>query len=48
MTTRVVRTAGMRVVAYPNRHYPPAAEVLALADVVLDSLDGLTPSAAVG
>ncbi len=45
---RAARAAGMRVIAYPNRHYRPAAEVLALADVVLDSLDGLTPSAAVG
>jgi hypothetical protein len=28
----------MRVIAYPNRHYPPAADVLALAAVVLRSL----------
>ena len=35
--------AGMRVLAYPNAHYPPAAEALALADVVLESLDALTP-----
>jgi len=32
------RAAGMRVLAYPNRHYPPSAEVLALADVVVDSM----------
>jgi hypothetical protein len=28
----------MRVIAYPNRHYPPADDVLALADVVIRSL----------
>jgi HAD superfamily hydrolase (TIGR01509 family) len=38
---RAAHGAGMRVVAYPNRHYPPAADALALADVVLDSLAGL-------
>ena len=31
--------AGMRVVAVPNRHYPPEPEALALADIVLESLD---------
>ena len=36
---RAAHAAGMRVVAYPNRHYPPAAEVLALADAVVDSMD---------
>jgi HAD superfamily hydrolase (TIGR01509 family) len=35
--------AGMRVVAIPNRRFPPAEEALAQADVVLDSLDELTP-----
>jgi HAD superfamily hydrolase (TIGR01509 family) len=39
------RAAGMRVVAIPNRHYPPDAGTLAQADVVLDSLDDLTPEA---
>jgi hypothetical protein len=29
------------VLAYPNRHYPPAADALALADVVLGSLGEL-------
>ena len=38
---RAASSAGMRVVAYPNRHYPPAAEVLALADTVLAGLDEL-------
>jgi HAD superfamily hydrolase (TIGR01509 family) len=40
------RAAGMRVVAIPNRAYPPAADALAGADVVLDSLIELDPSAA--
>ena len=39
---RAARAAGMRVVAIPNRQYPPRAEALALADVVLDSLAELT------
>jgi HAD superfamily hydrolase (TIGR01509 family) len=39
---RAAHAAGMHVIAYPNRHYPPAEDVLALADVVLDSLDELT------
>jgi hypothetical protein len=28
----------MRVLAYPNRHYPPSDDVLERADVVLASL----------
>ena len=39
---RAAHTAGMRVIAYPNRHYPPDGEVLALADATLASLDELT------
>ena len=39
---RSARAAGMRVVAIPNRRYPPPEDVLALADVVLDSIDDLT------
>jgi beta-phosphoglucomutase-like phosphatase (HAD superfamily) len=35
---RAAHAAGMRVVAYPNRHYPPRDDVLELADVVLASL----------
>jgi HAD superfamily hydrolase (TIGR01509 family) len=35
--------AGMRVVAIPNRRFPPGDEALARADVVLDALDELTP-----
>ena len=38
---RAAAAAGMRVIAYPNRHYPPAAEALGAADVVIDSLDVL-------
>ena len=38
---RAAHAAGMRVLAYPNRHYPPSAEALALADRVLDRLDEL-------
>ena len=38
---RAAHAAGMRVVAYPNRHYPPSDEVLGLADSVLESLAGL-------
>ncbi len=33
----------MRVIAIPNASYPPDAEALELADVVLDSLEDLTP-----
>jgi HAD superfamily hydrolase (TIGR01509 family) len=40
---RSAHTAGLRVVAIPNAHFPPDEESLALADVVLDSLDELTP-----
>jgi HAD superfamily hydrolase (TIGR01509 family) len=35
---RSAKAAGMRVVAVPNPHYPPDAESLALADVVVDSI----------
>jgi HAD superfamily hydrolase (TIGR01509 family) len=40
---RAAHAAGLRVVAFPNAHYPPAADALALADVVVRSLDELTP-----
>jgi len=45
---RSAKAAGMRVVAIPNRHYPPPAEALALADEVLDSLADLTPAVVTG
>ena len=38
------KAAGMRVVAIPNRRYPPGPEALAEADVVLESLRDLTPA----
>ncbi len=41
---RAAHAAGMRVVAVPNRRYPPSPAALALADVTLASLDGLTPA----
>jgi hypothetical protein len=34
----------MRVIAIPNPSYPPDEEALASADVILDSLDDLTPA----
>lgn len=42
---RAARAAGMRVLAYPNRHYPPPPDALELADVVLASMRALTPEA---
>jgi HAD superfamily hydrolase (TIGR01509 family) len=36
--------AGMRVVAIPNRAFPPTPEALAMAEVVLDSVGALTPA----
>jgi HAD superfamily hydrolase (TIGR01509 family) len=42
---RSAAAAGMRVVAIPNEVFPPAEDALALADVVLASLDELTVEA---
>ena len=42
---RAAHAAGMRVLAIPNRRYPPPDDALALADVVLDSIDELVPGA---
>jgi len=39
---RAAHAAGLRVCAIPNTHYPPSPDALALADVVVDSLDALT------
>jgi HAD superfamily hydrolase (TIGR01509 family) len=39
---RAAHAAGMRVIALPNRHYPPAPDALALA-VVITSPEELTP-----
>jgi hypothetical protein len=35
----------MRVIAIPNRRYPPATDALELADLIIESLDELTPTA---
>ena len=42
---RSAKAAGMRVIAIPNPHFPPPDEVLAEADVVLESIAELTPDA---
>jgi HAD superfamily hydrolase (TIGR01509 family) len=39
---RSAKTAGLRVIAVPNLHFPPTPEALALADVVLTTIDELT------
>jgi HAD superfamily hydrolase (TIGR01509 family) len=39
------KTAGMRVIAIPNRHFPPDEDALGEADVLLDSLAELTAEA---
>jgi HAD superfamily hydrolase (TIGR01509 family) len=41
---RSAKAAGMRVVAIPNLSYPPDEEALAAADVILSSLNELTPA----
>jgi len=40
---RAAHAAGLRVVALPNAHYPPAPEALALAHAVISSPRELTP-----
>ena len=40
---RAAHAAGMRVVAIPNRRYPPADDALELADEVVASIRELTP-----
>jgi HAD superfamily hydrolase (TIGR01509 family) len=42
---RSAKAAGMRVIAIPNPHFPPPPDVLAEADMVLESLAELTPDA---
>jgi HAD superfamily hydrolase (TIGR01509 family) len=39
---RAAAAAGMAVVAVPNAKFPPEADALALADLVIESLDQLT------
>ena len=45
---RSAHAAGMRVVVVPNRSYPPAADALALADVVVGSLQELSETLVTG
>ncbi len=45
---RAAKAANMRVIALPNSAWPPAAEALALADAVIESLEELTPNLVVG
>jgi HAD superfamily hydrolase (TIGR01509 family) len=45
---RSAHAAGMRVIAIPNPTYPPGAEALAQADVVLASLAELSPEVVAG
>jgi len=40
---RSAKAAGMRVIAIPNRHFPPGEDALADADIVLSSIAELTP-----
>jgi HAD superfamily hydrolase (TIGR01509 family) len=42
---RSAKAAGMRVIAIPNPHFRPPPDVLAEADLVLESLAELTPDA---
>lgn len=39
---RSAKAAGMRVIVFPNLHFPPDDEAMAQADVVIHSLDELT------
>jgi beta-phosphoglucomutase-like phosphatase (HAD superfamily) len=45
---RSAHVAGLRVIAIPNPHFPPDPEALAVADVVLDSIDELTVEVVAG
>jgi HAD superfamily hydrolase (TIGR01509 family) len=40
---KAATAAGMRVLAIPNPHYPPAEDALAQAGAVITSLEELTP-----
>jgi HAD superfamily hydrolase (TIGR01509 family) len=42
------KAAGMRVIAIPNRRFPPGEEALAEAEVVLGSISELAPAAVEG
>ncbi len=43
---RAAAAATMTVIAVPNREFPPTAEALALASLVLPDLESLTPERA--
>ena len=45
---RAAHAAGMRVIAIPNRRYPPAADALELADTALASITELSPEVVAG
>jgi HAD superfamily hydrolase (TIGR01509 family) len=45
---RAAHAAGMRVIAVPNPHFPPARDALALADARIDSLGELTEEVVAG
>jgi HAD superfamily hydrolase (TIGR01509 family) len=45
---RAAHAAGMRVIAVPNPHFPPAPDALALADARIESLDELTEEVVAG
>jgi beta-phosphoglucomutase-like phosphatase (HAD superfamily) len=40
---RAARAAGLAVIAVPNAGFPPSADALALADMVLGGIEELTP-----
>jgi HAD superfamily hydrolase (TIGR01509 family) len=42
---RSAKAAGMGIIAIPNPHFPPADDVLAQAELVVASLEELTPGA---
>jgi len=41
---RAAAAAGMSVIAIPNRAFPPGEQALSSADVVLESIEGLSPA----
>ena len=45
---RAAHAAGMRVIAIPNRRYPPEADALVQADAVVESIRALTPQHILG
>ncbi len=45
---RAAAAAGMAVIAMPNREFPPDEDALGLADLVIESLEQLTPAAIEG